>query len=73
MHASWKAALAGEFQKDYLKQLVAFVKTERQIATIYPPEGEVFTALTVTPLDSVKVVILGQDPYHGPGQAHGLD
>jgi uracil-DNA glycosylase len=70
--SSWKQALAGEFKKDYFPKLVAFVETERRNHTVYPPEGQVFTALKVTPLDSAKVVILGQDPYHGPGQAHGL-
>lgn len=71
MHPSWKALLAPEFQKPYFKQLVDFVQAERQQGMVCPPEGEVFSAF-IRPFDEVKVVILGQDPYHGPGQAHGL-
>jgi uracil-DNA glycosylase len=72
MHPSWKTALAAEFRKDYFNSLVDFVNAERRSYTVYPAEGEVFTALKTTPFGEVKVVILGQDPYHGPGQAHGL-
>jgi len=55
-----------------MKSLQAFVATQRQAGTVYPPKGDVFNALTHAPFDKVRVVILGQDPYHGPGQAHGL-
>ena len=70
---SWKALLSPEFDKDYMKQLREFLLQEkRQGKDIFPPGESIFTALNSTPFDSVKVVILGQDPYHGPGQAHGL-
>lgn len=70
---SWKTALSAEFSKDYMQQLRAFLKAELAAGkTIYPNGSEYFAALDHTPVDKVKVVILGQDPYHGPGQAHGL-
>lgn len=70
---SWKQALEPEFDKSYMKNLKQFLKTELdQKKTIYPKPAQYFAALDMTPLDQVKVVILGQDPYHGPGQAHGL-
>ena len=70
---SWKNALAGEFGKPYFESLVRFLRSEKAAgATIYPPGGQIFHAFDLTPVDKVKVVILGQDPYHGPGQAHGL-
>lgn len=72
MEASWKAQLAEEFDQDYFKQLSDFVREEYQKATIYPNPKNVFRAFDETPFDQVKVVILGQDPYHGPGQANGL-
>lgn len=72
MHASWKEALTSELDKAYFLQLLQFVQHERSQATVYPPVGQVFTALDITPLDDVKVLILGQDPYHRSGQAHGL-
>ncbi len=72
MHPSWKTALAAEFRKDYFTKLVDFVNKERRNYTVFPPEGEVFNAFKATPFEDVKVVILGQDPYPGPGQAHGL-
>ena len=68
----WQAALAGEFKKQYYKDLYAFVKEEYATKTVYPPSGDIFNALHLTPLKEVKVLILGQDPYHEPGQAHGL-
>lgn len=69
----WKTALADEFRKDYFRQLKAFLLHEKQNGeTIYPPGGQIFSAFDSTPFDKVKVVILGQDPYHGKGQAHGL-
>lgn len=73
MEASWKALLQDEFKKPYFKQIVEHLKTERsQGKTIYPAGGNIFHAFDATPFDNVKVVILGQDPYHGPNQAHGL-
>ncbi|MCR5747538.1 MAG: uracil-DNA glycosylase [Lachnospiraceae bacterium] len=68
----WERALREEFQKDYYKKLYAFVKEEYHTNTIYPPSDKLFTALHHTPLEKVKVVILGQDPYHEPGQAMGM-
>ncbi len=70
--ASWAALLAPEFDKPYFKELEAFLSQERATTTVYPPEAEVFTAFNLLPPERVKVLILGQDPYHGPGQAHGL-
>ncbi len=69
---AWRAHLAGETEKPYWAALRDFVDRERRTKTVYPPEEEVFSALELTPYDDVKVLILGQDPYHGPGQAHGL-
>jgi uracil-DNA glycosylase len=73
LHESWKAPLLPEFQADYMVQLRAFLLAEKAAGKqIYPKASEWFRALDLTPLDRVRVVILGQDPYHGPGQAHGL-
>ncbi len=73
IHHSWKKKLLDEFDKDYMKDLKVFLKKEyAQGKKIYPPKDEFFNALNSTAFDQVKVVILGQDPYHGPGQAHGL-
>lgn len=70
---SWKTVLKNEFNKPYFLQVVTHLKTERATgATIYPPGQLIFHAFTKTPFDQLKVVILGQDPYHGAGQAHGL-
>jgi len=69
---SWKAILADEFNKPYFNELKAFLIEERTKFTVYPTRQNIFNAFNCTPFDSVKVVILGQDPYHGPGQAHGL-
>ena len=69
---TWKEALAEEFEKDYFIQLTQFVKHEYHTATVYPPGPLIFNAFNLCPFDQVKVVIIGQDPYHGPGQAHGL-
>ena len=70
---SWKNALAGEFDKPYFASLVRFLHHEKAAGKrIYPPGNQIFNAFELTPLDNLKVVILGQDPYHGPGQAHGL-
>ena len=73
MHLSWQSFLQAEESKPYYQELQAFLKLRRKEgAAIYPPEKEIFNALELTPLDEIKVVILGQDPYHGEGQAHGL-
>ena len=69
---SWQPVLASEFEKPYFKQLIAFVKGEYATATVFPPGAQIFHAFNATPFDQVRVVILGQDPYHGRGQAHGL-
>lgn len=69
---SWKKQLQDEFEKPYFKQLTDFVRSEYANQTIYPPAKLIFNAFEQCPFDQVKVVILGQDPYHGPGQAHGL-
>ncbi|MBQ7464614.1 MAG: uracil-DNA glycosylase [Lachnospiraceae bacterium] len=68
----WEKALSGEFKKPYYRELYGFVKHEYDTQVVYPPSGDIFNALHYTPLENVKVVILGQDPYHEPGQAHGL-
>lgn len=73
MESSWKEVLADEFKKPYFKQVTDHLKTEiAQGKTIYPQGPLIFHAFEATPFDKVKVVILGQDPYHGPRQAHGL-
>ncbi len=69
---SWKAVLNVEFEKLYFNQLTDFVRTEYKTHKIYPPAKLIFNAFDQCPFDQLKVVILGQDPYHGPGQAHGL-
>ena len=68
----WDQLLAGEFEKDYYRQLRAFLKREYAAKTVYPDMYHIFTALQTVPWREVKVVILGQDPYHGPRQAHGM-
>ncbi len=69
---SWKARLAGEFEKPYFKELTEFVKQEYQNEPVYPAPKAIFRAFDLCPFEKTKVVILGQDPYHGPGQANGL-
>ncbi len=70
---SWKSRLQDEFDQPYFAEIVRFLKAERAAGkTIYPPGPQIFNAFSCTPFEDVKVVILGQDPYHGPGQAHGL-
>ncbi|WP_278384238.1 uracil-DNA glycosylase [Alteromonas mediterranea] len=70
---TWQSALGNEKQKEYVVELLERVKQAREAGSvIYPPQPDVFNALKYTPLDKVNVVILGQDPYHGPNQAHGL-
>ena len=73
LHPEWFAALGGEFDEPYMQALRAFLLKRKQAgAAVYPPGGQIFNALDSTPPSQVKAVILGQDPYHGPGQAHGL-
>ena len=73
LEASWKDRMGDEFEQGYMADLRSFLlKRKQQGAVIYPPGRLIFNALDSTPFDQVKVVILGQDPYHGPGQAHGL-
>lgn len=69
---SWKEALQDEFDKDYFEALTKFIKDEYKSGTVYPPPKFIFRAFELTPFNKVKVVILGQDPYHGAGQANGL-
>ena len=73
IEADWHTQLASEFDAPYMQQLYAFLKTRNDAgAVIYPPENECFSALNLTPFYQTNVVIIGQDPYHGPNQAHGL-
>ena len=72
IEASWKEKLAPEFEKDYFVSLTDFVRQEYQATRIYPPGSRIFAAFDACPFEAVKVVILGQDPYHGPRQAHGV-
>ncbi len=72
IEASWKARLAGQFDKPYFGELRAFVSQEYRSHVVFPPGKEIFSAFDRCSFDSVKVVIIGQDPYHGPGQANGL-
>jgi len=73
MAPDWKSALASEFEKGYFQDLTSMLRSEKQAGKlIYPPGPLIFNAFNTTPLNHVKIVILGQDPYHGPGQAHGL-
>lgn len=72
IESSWKERLKGEFEQEYFKELTEFVKKEYKEGTIYPAPKNIFRAFDLCPFDKVKVVILGQDPYHGQGQANGL-
>jgi uracil-DNA glycosylase len=69
---SWKQVLSDEFEAQYFKDLTDFLREEKKNHVVYPPGPQIFSAFNHTPFNKVKVVILGQDPYHGPGQAHGL-
>jgi uracil-DNA glycosylase len=69
---SWQPVLEPEFSQPYIAKLESFLKTERVTQTVFPPEAEVFSALELTPFENVRVLIVGQDPYHDDGQAHGL-
>lgn len=72
LESVWKQALSTEFEQPYFHELIDFVKAEYRTQTIFPKGRDIFRALDTTPLPDVRVVILGQDPYHGPGQANGL-
>lgn len=72
IESSWKKQLETEFDKEYFLDLTSFIKEEYNLKTIYPPGSLIFSAFDHCPFDEVKVVIVGQDPYHGPGQANGL-
>src|SRR5210317_85165 len=72
IHSSWEKPLETAFGAPYFQNLVDFVKAAYQKTTCYPPGKDIFQAFNACPLDQLKVVIIGQDPYHGPGQAHGL-
>ncbi len=73
IESSWKEMMKEEFRKPYFEQLVSFIKAEKQLGRIiYPSGADIFNAFNSTPFDQVKVLLLGQDPYHGPRQAHGL-
>jgi uracil-DNA glycosylase len=69
---SWKSRLTDEFEKEYFIRLAEFIKIEYSTGSVYPPGSLIFNALNLCPFQNVKAVIIGQDPYHGPGQAHGL-
>ncbi len=72
MEESWKRRLTSEFKKEYFKELVGFVKQEYRGGRVYPPGSQIFNAFNYCPFEQVRVVIVGQDPYHGIGQANGL-
>ncbi len=72
IESGWQACLAEEFARDYFAQLTDFVRTEYQSGPCYPPGSQIFNAFNLCPFDRVRVVLLGQDPYHEPGQAEGL-
>lgn len=72
INESWQKVLQEEFNKPYFKELMDFVKSEYQSKTVFPSQKDIFKAFDLCPFDKVKVVMLGQDPYHGPNQAHGL-
>src|SRR4030043_455420 len=72
IESTWKTRLSEEFEKEYFIRLSEFVKDEYRMRTIFPPGSLIFNAFNLCPFDKIKAVIIGQDPYHGPGQAHGL-
>ena len=72
IEASWKAILFDEFQSEYFTELKSFLQKENETEIVFPPSDLIFSAFDKTPFDKVKVVVLGQDPYHGEDQAHGL-
>ncbi|NND15911.1 MAG: uracil-DNA glycosylase [Eudoraea sp.] len=72
IHSSWQSYLQSEFDQEYFLNLAQFVKGEYQSQKCFPPGKEIFAAFDHSPFDQTKIIIIGQDPYHGPGQAHGL-
>lgn len=72
IEAGWRNRLRPEFEKEYFARLAEYVKEEYRTKTVYPPGSLIFNAFNLSPFDKIKAVIIGQDPYHGPGQAHGL-
>lgn len=72
LEPGWRNALQPQFDRPYFRRLMQYLSSEVKSHTVYPPSNEIFMALNLCPLDEVKVVVIGQDPYHGPGQAHGL-
>lgn len=72
IHKTWQSRLQKEFEKSYFLELIKFLESEKPLFIVFPKEQDVFKAFELTPLDAVKVVIIGQDPYHGLNQAHGL-
>ncbi len=72
IHPSWKKALSDEFSKTYYAELTSYVNDQYETQVVYPPKEKIFAAFDFCAFDDVKVVVIGQDPYHGPGQAHGL-
>lgn len=72
IESSWKQILQEEFEKEYFRNLTEFVRSEYKATTVYPPAGLIFNAFNLCSFENLKVVLIGQDPYHGPGQAHGL-
>jgi uracil-DNA glycosylase len=72
MPESWREVLSAELSKPYVSELQNFLDQQYADETVYPPQDEIFSAFSLTPFDQVKVLVIGQDPYHGPGEAHGL-
>lgn len=72
IESNWKSKLHNEFEKEYFLRLAEFIRNEYNTTTVYPPGSLIFNSFNLCPFDKVKAVIIGQDPYHGPGQAHGL-
>ncbi len=72
IESSWKQILQEEFEKEYFRNLTEFIRSEYKATTVYPPAGLIFNAFNLCSFENLKVVLIGQDPYHGPGQAHGL-
>ena len=72
IHPSWEKLLQSEFEAPYFQKLIEFVRSAYATESCYPPDSEIFKAFDACPLERVQIVLLGQDPYHGPGQAHGL-
>jgi len=72
MPGPWRDVLSAEFDKPYIAELESFLEAQYASETVYPPKEEIFSAFSLTPFDQVKVLVIGQDPYHGPGEAHGL-